>query len=428
MSNFERVRVLWPDHFGFARGKYIPMRRAQHGARHCITTFALGYDRSMVPTPGAMLLEGMPDMHAVFSLDDLRPSWEDDRTAVVVADLQFRGEPLSISPRHALVKAIDDWKALGYEPLVGIELEAYMLQPDGNGGWESWYTPGSFVYGTGRAVDPIGVIDDIWATAERVGLPVEAINSEYDTAQFELTLEHTEALRAIDDIFLFRVLAREVAHRHGLLCTFLGRPFADRGGNGLHVNFSVRDHAGGNALLDETADDQLSKLALQCIAGELEHHVGMAALCAPTVNAYKRLRPGQIAGYWANWGHDHRCATVRVPSERGMATRLENRMPDGAANPYTAAAAVLQAARLGHVHGLEPPEPETGDAFDEANTTRHTPHDLSAALDALEADKELVEVIGSDLIAQFVTTKRAEWEKWCTAVTDWELNYYLHYH
>jgi len=428
VSNFERVRVLWPDHFGFARGKYIPMRRAQHGARHCITTFALGYDRSMVPTPGAMLLEGMPDMHAVFSLDDLRPSWEDDRTAVVVADLQFRGEPLSISPRHALVKAIDDWKALGYEPLVGIELEAYMLQPDGNGGWESWYTPGSFVYGTGRAVDPIGVIDDIWATAERVGLPVEAINSEYDTAQFELTLEHTEALRAIDDIFLFRVLAREVAHRHGLLCTFLGRPFADRGGNGLHVNFSVRDHAGGNALLDETADDQLSKLALQCIAGQLEHHEGMAALCAPTVNAYKRLRPGQIAGYWANWGHDHRCATVRVPSERGMATRLENRMPDGAANPYTAAAAVLQAARLGHVHGLEPPEPETGDAFDEANTTRHTPHDLSAALDALEADKELVEVIGSDLIAQFVTTKRAEWEKWCTAVTDWELNYYLHYH
>lgn len=428
MNGYDRVRVLWPDHFGFARGKYVPMRRAEHGARHCITTFALGYDRSMVPAPGAMLLEGMPDMHARFSLDELRPSWEDDRTAVVVADLYYRDEPLAISPRAAVAKAIDDWKQLGYEPMVGIELEAYILQPDGQGGWEPWHTPGSFVYGTGRCVDPIGLIDDIWQTAERVGLPIESLNSEYDTPQFEMTLEYADAMRAVDDVFLFRVLAREVAHQHGLLCTFLGRPFADRGGSGLHVNMSLRDGSGANALLDEAAPDGLSALARQCIAGQLAHHEGMTALCAPTVNAYKRLRPGQLAGYWANWGHDHRCATVRVPRERGAATRLENRMPDGAANPYYAVAAVLQAARLGHVHGLEPPEPETGDGLETANTDRHTPHDLARALDALEADTELVEAVGEAVVAQFVEVKRAEWEKWCTVVTDWEHDYYLHYH
>jgi glutamine synthetase len=427
-SSFDRIRVLWPDHFGFARGKYVPMRRAEHGARHCITTFALGYDRSMVPAPGAMMLEGMPDMQAVFALDALRPSWEDDRTAVVVADLHYQDEPLAMSPRQALVNAVADWDALGFEPLVGIELEAYILQPDNNGGWEPWHTPGSFVYGTGRSVDPTGLLDEIWSTAERVGLPVESINSEYDTPQFELTLEHSDALRAVDDAFLFRVLAREVALKHGLLCTFLGRPFADRGGSGLHVNFSLRDRTGGNALLDDRDDGALSKLALQCVAGQLAHHEGMAALCAPTVNAYKRLRPGQLSGYWANWGYDHRCATVRVPAERGAGTRLENRMPDGAANPYLAAAAVLQAARLGHVNGLDVPEAETGDGFEEANTDRHTPENLSAALDALEADTELVAAVGPALVDQFVAVKRAEWDTWCRVVTDWEHDYYLHYH
>jgi glutamine synthetase len=146
------------------------------------------------------------------------------------------------------------------------------------------------------------------------------------------------------------------------------------------------------------------------------------------VNAYKRLRPGQLSGYWANWGFDHRCATVRVPGERGPGTRLENRMPDGAANPYLAAATVLQAARLGHVNGLDAPEPEAGDALESANTERHTPRDLASALDALEADTELTDAVGAALVAQFVAVKRAEWETWYSVITDWELDYYLHYH
>jgi glutamine synthetase len=65
------------------------------------------------------------------------------------------------------------------------------------------------------------------------------------------------------------------------------------------------------------------------------------------VNAYKRLRPAQLSGYWANWGYDHRGVTVRIPHSRGKATRIEHRMGDGAANPYLATAAVLQAALMG---------------------------------------------------------------------------------
>jgi glutamine synthetase len=151
----------------------------------------------------------------------------------------------------------------------------------------------------------------------------------------------------------------------------------------------------------------------------------MAALCAPTVNAYKRLRPGQMAGYWANWGYDHRGVTVRVPNERGAATRLEHRMSDGAANPYLATAAILQAARLGVVHNLTPPPAEQQDCLENQSTDRHVPDDLNQALNALEADTALVEAFGKELVAQFAAVKRAEWQKFVSAVTDWERQYYL---
>jgi len=424
MTEYKRIRVLFPDHLGLPRGKYIPSAHADHGARHCISTFALAYDRSMTPAPGAKMLEGLPDCELNFSLDELRPSWEPE-TGVVVGDLSFRGEPLSISPRHVLRRAICDWEKLGYKSKLGIELEAYVMQPDGQGGWKAWDTPGAYVYGTGSAVDPVGLIDEIMQTAERCSLPVESINSEYDAAQFELTLAHGDALGAVDNIFLFKLLARELAAKRGLLLTYMGKPFSDRSGSGLHVNFSLDDSKGENALANAKNSDGLSAVAYQCIAGIIAHHTGMAALCAPTVNAYKRLRPAQLAGYWANWGYDHRGVTLRVPNDRGRATRLEHRMADGAVNPYLASAAVMQAARLGVVQKLTPPPAEEQDCLEHQSTDQHVPDDLNRALDALEADTQFVGAVGADLVAQFVAVKRAEWAKFAAAVTDWELKYYL---
>ena len=424
MTDYHRIRALFPDHLGLARGKYLPAHLAHKGTRHCLSLFALNFDRTMVPAPGAKMLEGLPDCDLVLAMDQVRPSWEAD-TGVVIGDLFFHGEPLAISPRHVLRKAVNDWQALGYRAKVGIELEAFVLQPDGHGGWTEWDTPTAYVYGTGPAVDPVGLLDDIMRTAAACGLPIESINSEYDTPQFELTLVYDDALKAVDDIFLFKLMARELATRRGLLLTFIGKPFADRGGSGFHVNLSLDGKDGGNALNDTTATDGLSALARHCLAGMVAHFEATAGVCAPTVNAYKRLRPAQLAGYWANWGYDHRGVSVRVPHERGAATRLEHRMSDGAANPYLATAAVLQAARLGFVNQLTPPAPEEQDCLTSQSTSRHVPDNLSLALDALEADTALVQALGPELVAQFVAVKRGEWAKFTAAVTDWELQTYL---
>ena len=424
-EDYNRLRVLWPDHLGLARGKYVPAKLAANGVRHCTGTWALGYDRQMTPeTTGSHWHDGLPDFEATYELDAIRPGWEPG-TRVVVADLKDHAGPITGSPRGALRKAIADWGALGYRPYVGMEFEAYLFAPDGQGGWRPLDTPGAYVYGTGPAVDPLGVIDAIWQACDAAEIPLESVNSEYDSPQFEFTLRYADALTAADEGFLFKVLAREVAHRFGLLLTFMGKPLSDRGGSGLHFNMSLRDRDETNVINDPASEDGISLLARQMVAGMLAHHQALAGICAPTVNAYKRLRPASLSGYWANWGHDHRGATVRIPPERGAPARLEHRLSDGAAVVHSAMAAVLQAARLGHVNQLVLGPAEGGNGLDSIDATIGVPPTLGAALDVLEADAELVAALGADLVSQHLSVKRTEWDRYLSATTDWELREYL---
>lgn len=423
-ADFDRLRLLWPDHLGLARGKYLTPEKAADGTAHCISLFTLGFDREMIPHDGGFFWKGLPDCDAVFSEDDIRTGWQDG-TAVVVPDVMREGDPVPLAPRTVLKNALARWEALELAPQVGIELEAYLFEPDGEGGWRPISTPGAYVYGTGMSVDPTGTIDEIMSTAAACDLYMESVNSEYDNGQFELTLRYQDALQMADDAFLFKVMAREIAAKNGLMLTFMGKPINQRGGSGLHVNLSFIDGDGNNALYDADADDGLSDLARAVMAGILHHHVGMTAVLAPTVNAYKRLQPGSLCGYWANWGYDHRGVTIRVPPAREQGTRLEHRVGDGSVTPHQAIAAVLSAAWLGHEKSYELPPVETLDCIENASTDVTTPPDLNAALDALEADTDFVAVFGPEFVDGFVTVKRAEWDRYQKWTTDWEMSEYL---
>jgi glutamine synthetase len=416
---------MWPDHLGLARGKYLPARSGPTSTGHCISLFALGFDRNMTPHPGARYYEGTPDLEARFEPEDVRPGWEEE-TAVVIPELYKDEEPVRMAPRHVLREAVKGFSSLGYRPRIGLELEAYLMKRDEKGILRPIDTPGGYVYGTGRAVDPDGVLDDLMRTSEAVGLHLESVHSEYDNGQFELTLAHGDALAACDDAFLFKVLAREVAHRHGYYLTFLGKPLSGRGGSGTHVNFSL-EKDGANAFSAPSAEDGLSQTARHAIGGLLAHHTGIAAVCAPTVNAYKRLRPGSMTGLWANWGYDHRGVAARIPPARGKGTRVEHRLSDGAVNPHIAVAAVLQAARLGVVGKIDPPPPETGDGWKQVDTDRRVAPSLEGALVDLERDRDIVQALGKDFVEAFLAVKRAEWERYAAHTTDWELEEYLHF-
>lgn len=423
---YDRIRFLWPDHLGLARGKYLSPAAAADGSNHCVALFSLQLNREMIPFPGAHH-ESFPDVEAHFSLDDVRSGWENG-TGVVVATISKDGVPIELAPRSILERVLAEWKELGYKPMVGFELEAFLFEPDDNRGWEPIHTPGSYVYGTGTAVDPSGTITEIMDTAASMGIELESVNSEYDDGQFELTLRYDEALRASDEAFLFRVMSREIARRRGLLLSYLGKPINERGGSGIHVNFSLQDEEGTNAFADDSDPDGLSELARQCIAGIINDHVSMTALVAPTVNAYKRLQPGMLNGYYANWGFDHRGVAVRVPPPRGPSTRLEHRLADGATSVHLAATATLLAALRGVKKELVCPPAETQDCITGVDTDVCVPESLGAALDALEEDKDFVSDFSPDYVEGFLTVKRGEWGRYMTHTTDWELDEYLEYY
>lgn len=423
MTN-ERLRVLFCDHLNLARGKYLPIKKASSGStRICQGTFGVTYDKDLIPAPGSRVLEGLPDLEIRFEEENIRDSWYPD-TRVVVGDLYEDGHAFGACGRHALKRAIAGWQALGLEPMVGLELECFAFQQREDGTLVPYETPKSYVYSTGPFADPHGFTEAVWDRASELGFAIDSATSEFDTPQFEFTLTFDHALKAVDDIFLFRQLAREVALEHGIILTFMPKPILSKGGSGLHVNFSFRDRDGNNAVGEP---DRLSAVAEGAIAGLMHHHRGMASLVAPIVNSYQRLKPSSMSGYWRNWGGDHRGVTTRISAERGPKARIEHRMGDGAANPYTLVATVLQAARLGYVNKYPLPPAETGDCFGTHDAVDGVPDTLSEALDALEADAPLMDAVGRLLCENHVFIKRDEIDKTSALNDDALRDFYIHY-
>lgn len=416
-----RTRALFCDLLNLPRGKYVPADVAAGGKiGFARGVFGTTFDRDLIPVPGAGVFDGIPDMELV--LDDTRHAgWQQD-TEIALGTLHAEGAPFGLCARARLQAAVAAWAARGLVPKVGLELEAYVFQQDADGVWVPYDTPGAFVYGTGPQNDPAGLMDAIWATAETAGLPIESMNGEYDNGQFELTLRFGDALAACDNAFLFKTMAREVAADMDLLLTFLPKPIPERGGSGLHVNFSFEDAQGANVI---APDGQLSDVAKGCMAGLIHHHEGLAGLLAMTVNSYDRLGPASMAGYWANWADDHRLVTTRSSVASPRSARLEHRMADCATNPYLAVSAVLQAALLGVEGGLELGAAEDLDGLENVRATRHVPSALDKALEALDADKPLRMAVGEQICDALIFLKQDEWKRLKDKSVDEVRNYYL---
>jgi len=432
-----RIRTVWSDLNGLTHGRYIPSSKLASHTHHAVTTLSMSPEGDILPIAGYAADVGYPDLTAVAVPETRRPGWEPDTDVVVCDLLGADHEPLALCPRGALERAVAGWRAIGYEPKLGFELELYLLEPDGEGGWRPAGGEGHRVYGVGLGGDPTGLALEFFDTVEAMGIDLEGVLTEFSPGQLEINLTYGDALEAADAAVLVKEMSREVAARRGYRATYMGRPHALSVGSGLHVNVSMTPVAGGaNAYHDPNKPDGLSTIARQSIGGLIAHHEAVAGLSAPLVNSYKRLMPGLIAGYWANWGLDNRISTYRVPAERGAATRVENRLPCATASPYLAAAATLNAALLGVVDGIDCGDPQVGDADSEPNTDRHTPHTLAEALDAVEADKDLAEAMGPDVTTAYVTLRRHEVAQWEASgedwdpetVSSWELDRYLRFY
>nr|WP_203691246.1 glutamine synthetase family protein [Streptomyces sp. SID12488] len=336
--------------------------------------------------------------------------------------------PAAESPRDLLRSVLARCTDAGLSPIVGPELEYFLLEEDATApnGWRRSPTVTGSVYTAGLRADPDNHLLRTLRQLRDLGIGVITGNHEFDGGQYEINLTHSDALDAADRAFRFKAAVKELARKEGKLATFMAKPFNDSGGSGFHLHFSCVDADGRNVFDDPAGAFGLSGNARHAIAGLLTHAPALAALLNPTVNSYKRFGPDTLAPWLINWGLDNRSAMVRIPPERGSGARLELRLGDAGANPYLAIAALTAAALLGVQEGKEPPAPLEGYGYD-LEKSQVLPMNLTAALDALEADVELIELLGKDFTASFLAYKRDEAERFQRHVTDWEFAEYSYH-
>ncbi len=435
-QDIDVVRLIFADLLGITRSKDVLVsqleRAAEHGPAFCQGTWVTT-TRGGVLDAGSgtgSIEDGLPDMISKLDVDTIRPIPWLPGVAYAIADIDNPdGSRSTIAPRAVLRAVLDEYAKDGLLPICGPELEFYLAQRTDDG-WERLLNKLGRVYTTGSMVDPDGHYLHLLRMMDQLNIGAFAGNHEFCPSQYEINLWHSEAMDAADRTFLFKTAVKDVSASRGILGTFLGKPWNDEGGSGFHVHLSVNDDSGVNRMHDGAGE--LSPLALQMIAGIIDHAPALAAFTNPTVNAYKRLGPDTLAPYRSNWGYDNRSTMLRVPPDRGQGTRLELRIGDGTANPYVVIAVVLAAALDGVRRGLTPPEAASGWAYeDEAFPV--LPMTLAEALDALQADETLRELLPSDFHNVFVTMKRDEVERYEAEVEDpatrevtrWELEEYI---
>lgn len=424
------VRVTYPDLIGTDRARdvlvdHLPAAR-EHGLAFCRAVYHTTPQGDVVPVPGG-LDAGLPDVTVRPDLSTLTALPWEPGVATCLGEVTdpATGAPAPESPRDLLRTVLAHCAEQGLRPIVGPELEYFLLERTATG-WRRHPETTGAVYTAGLRADPANHLLRTLRHLRDLGIGVITGNHEFDGGQYEINLTHSDALDAADRSFRFKAAVKELARRDGLLATFMAKPFGDAGGSGFHLHLSCDDAEGRNAFDDPAGAHGLSAVARHAIAGIVAHAPALAALLNPTVNSYKRFGPDTLAPWLIDWGLDNRSAMVRIPPERGSGARLELRLGDASANPYLAIAATLAAALLGIRADEEPPPPLEGYGYDTARSVL-LPTDLSAALDALEADTDLTGLLGKDFTTSYLTYKRNEVERFQRHVTDWEFTEYAYH-
>lgn len=429
-SDLRTVRLLWTDLNGVARGISLPADEYEHALEEGVG-FANGV-AELTLEPG--LLDDPKygpesgDMMAVPDPDSLLPvSWADG-AAVAPADLTtVDGRPFDLCGRGALRRVLDDLAAEGFVPKVGVESEFSVLA-EGDDGWEPFNERCSYDL---TAVDQAGDLIETWSDAmATAGYETLGVHQESQPGQYEINVRYDDALTTADGIMFLRHMVKATTSRAGLKATFMPRPHSAEDANGMHYHLSLWDADGETNRFADLEDDiafpagkhperaGLSATGRHFVGGLLDHMQALTAVCAPTVNSYKRLLPGIWAPVNVAWGPDNRSTVLRLPPELGPATRIEHRVTDTSANPYLSLAATLAAGLDGIRKETDPGEPTLRNAYHE--DYERLPRTLPAALDALERDGVLRDALGEPLVAEFVKLKRDEFDRYQDHVSEWE--------
>jgi glutamine synthetase len=231
----------------------------------------------------------------------------------------------------------------------------------------------------------------------------------------------------------YKIVVKEVARKYGYHASFMPKPIFGQNGSGMHVHQSIFK-GNKNVFFDPSDQYHLSNEAKWYIAGLLKHAPEITAVTNQWVNSYKRLVPGYEAPVYICWARRNRSALVRVPMYKPgkeKATRLEYRSPDPGANPYLAFSVMLAAGLAGISNKYDLPSPEEQDVYHMTDKERESagigslPGSLNDAIGLASRSMLIKEALGDHVFNAFIANKKAEWDQYRMAVTQWEIERYL---
>ena len=367
------------------------------------------------------------ELAAVADLDTFAVLPWDSRVARVYCDCYDTetGELLDADPRQNLKRVVAEFeKELGYSFLIGIEPEMMWLKRPEDGALPEGVTK-PYCYHIHQFEELRPVLLDVIDYGQKLGLDMSYGDHEDAPGQLELNFRFDRPVKTADNITTYRQICAAVGRKHGLLPTFMPKPFTGVSANGHHHHFTLMDQEGNNVFHDKDGPAELSDTARHFLGGMLDHFGALMCVGNPTVNSYCRMWD---AGFWApvykNWGWQNRTCTVRVAS----GGRFEYRGVDSSCNPYLTVASLLVAGLDGIRNESDPGDPQSGNTYDllQAGTEiERVPDSLGSALVALEADEVVRSAMPGRLYDVFRHYKNDEWERYLAAVTDWERDEYL---
>ncbi len=402
------------DIHGSAKGKYIPLAQLD-----ALLAQGAGFSGPSITGTGLPRMGPRSEYWARGDAATARALPWMPGYARVVCDGCVAGTPFDACPRQVLRRQLARLAERGLVLKTGIEPEFFLLRKEGNR-----YVPADDAdrldkpsYDLASLPRRAAFLHELRSALEAAGLTVLQTDHEDAHGQYELNFAYDEALASADHLMLFKLAAQALAERHGMIFSMMPKPFADQPGSGMHFHVS----------LWRGAQAEGGDLLTRFVAGVLAHAGALAAIAAPTVNSYKRLVVGEtLSGtswapaYVAHGPNNRTCLVRTLPG------RFEWRLPDAAANPYLATAALIAAGLDGIDRGLEAGPACTDDLFAlsladiRARRIALLPQSLAEAVDALETDAAVRAALGEALSAQFVTVKRDEWLAYARHVGDWE--------
>jgi glutamine synthetase len=421
------VLAQFCDLHGVAKGKLVPIEHL-----HEWVEVGAGFAGLSIWGTGLGRFGARSEYYGRVQLNSLRTLPFMPGVAHAVCDGFAGGQPLATDSRQLLKRQIERLQARGWTLWVGIEPEFFLLKQDAQCAWQVADPLDSLdkpSYDLKAIHRNRAFLDDMRLALTQLGFELQQIDHEDAPGQYEINYKFHDALAAADRFMLFKLTAHAIAEQHGAVFSCMPKPFANKPGSGLHFHLSITD-AQGRAIFTDAHDALLlSASGYQFVAGLLAHADALSALCAPTVNSYKRLAVSHsVSGttwspVWKAFGDNNRTCLVRT-----VAGRVEWRLPDPACNVYAAIAATLAAGLDGIDRKLPAPEPCGEDLYERLNSAKtmpaRLPQNLDMALQALAADATLCSAIGLDFCQQFIQLKAQEWSDYCQNITDWELQRY----